>query len=349
MKTNNDLQKSGGVYARRPWKRPLLGLVALIVVVIVGLAVWLLLPVKRVPVTQLLPSKPFAFFTIPLDTRDPAMQGIVSGIKGRLVSGQGFVRRTLVNLLLPSALPVSVSAVVATDPGTGDPQMLVYADIGRLSRFLRLGGASAAKLLLRGGPVARERVAGQTIRSRSGGKGPLSFSAYAVVGGTLVMGTSRTAVLDICAQYPNGGQESGARSAFREKLKLAQGGRDASLSVDNGAGGMSRLVDTASAKYSFAAFPSIGAVATISGSLQMLPDTIGGTLAFVSASPAQVEGIRSDVQFIYGALKRVARAAGLGMKGEVNAQEGAVLFHFQLPGYMEALSAPGMKKEGEKK
>jgi hypothetical protein len=331
-------------FFKEHWKRLLLGLVALLVLILVGLCVWVSMPVRNIPVTELLPSKPFTFFTLTLDKRDPAVRQIVSRLKDRLGTGHGFARKSLVNLLLPAALPDSLVVVAASDAGSGEPQILVYASMGRFSRVLRLFAGPACKVLLRGGPIVKERIARQTLRSLPDAKASLSPSAYAIIGNTLVLGTSRAAVLDCSTTYMTMRQGNDARSAFSATLQRAREGHDPALYVDNSTGGMSRLVNKASEKYAFAAFPTIDAVSLVTGSFKILPDSIGGTLVFSSSSLAQVEGIRSDVKFIYGAAKRVARAAGLNMKGEVDVKENEVLLNFQIPDYLGAPSAPATNK-----
>jgi len=343
MKETHDAAESRAKPSARPWKRIVLAFLALLALAIVGTGAWLLMPPERVAVTELLPADPFAYVVVKLDKGDPALKEIVAVLKSRLGEGKGFLQRELIGLLLPSALPPSVSLVVSADPGSGGARILAYADMGRLARAMRLGGSSLGKALLRGGPIVVERVGSQAIRSRSGAKGKMSFSAYAIVGGTLVLGTSREALLDSLSRYSGKNGAVAARTAFGDSLAGALEARDASLSVDNATGVVSRLVGAASAKYSFAAFPAIDSVSSISGSFQLRTEAIDGTLSFASASPAQVEGIRSDVQFIYGALKRVARSSGIKLQGEIEALEGAVRFHFLVPGYLEALKASSKK------
>ena len=330
--------------SRKPWKYALLVVLIVILAAFVGTGVWLLLPAKGVSVAKLLPSSPFAYLTVKLDRYDPAVKEIVAALKVRLGDKSGFFKRQALKLLLPAALPPSVSVAVAADPASRAASLVVYADLGRLSKLLRLGGSSVAGGLLRGkGPIVRELADGQAIWSRAPGKGPVSFCAYAILGGTLVLSTSRASILDACALYAGKGAPDAQRDALGEALVQATSMRGAYLYADNRGGSLSRLVNDATAKYSFAAFPSIDAVSSISGYIDFLEEAASGKFVFASSSKDQSEAIRSDVQFIYGAAKRIARSAGIRMQGETETTYGDVTFSFSLPGYMEAFSASGKK------
>ncbi len=331
--------------SKKPWARALLGVLIVILAALVGTGIWLSLPTEKVPIARLLPSSPFAYFTVKLDRDDPAIKGIVTALKGKLGAAGGFFKRQALNIILPAALPPSVSVAAASDTGSGEASLVVYADMGRLSKVLRLGGSSVAGRLLRGqGPVVRELADGRAVWSRSPGKGPVSFSAYTIIGGTLVLGTGRSAVIDVCALYAGKGAPDARRDAWGVALARATSMRGAYLYADNREGALSRIVNGATAKYSFAAFPSIDAVSAISGSITLLETAVSGKLDFASSSKNRAEAISSDVLFIYGAVKRVARSAGIRMQGEIETKDGGLSFSFSLPGYMEALSASEKKQ-----
>ena len=69
--------------SRKPWKRAILGVLIVILVALAGAGVWLSLPTERVPVARILPSSPFAYFTVKLDRDDPAVKGIVERPQGK--------------------------------------------------------------------------------------------------------------------------------------------------------------------------------------------------------------------------------------------------------------------------
>jgi len=343
MGKSSDSIESNTEAPKRLWKRIVLGILLALAAATLGLGVWLALPPERVPTARLLPSGPFAYFTIRLDRDDPAVRAIVARIEERLSSRGSFPRRLAVSALLPGALPPSLSAAIRSDPSGGEAGLLVYADLGRLSKVLRLAGNRVAESLLRGsGPIIKEVSNGKVVRSRAGGS--LGFAAYTVVGGTLVLGTSRAVVVDCCAQYA--GKEAGdeRRAAWGEALEKAMAYRRAYLYADNRDGSLSRLVNAATDKYSFAAFPSIDSVASINASVLVLEDEIKGRIAFASTSAEKTEAIASDIRFIYGAAKRVARSAGLKLRGEILGEGNEAVFDFSLPGYMEVLSASEKKQ-----
>jgi hypothetical protein len=326
-------------------KRALPRRIALVAVLVLGagiagLGLWLAIPSPKVPASRLLPAETYAYVTVGLNRSDPAVRKAVGLVKDRLSSGAGFFRKAAVSVALPGALPPSIE-VVAGRVGSGGDCLLVYADLGRASKLLGLAGPAAAKALLRGAEnISTERRYGRRILygTVSGIRSP--FAAYAIVGGTLVIGTSKEAVEDCCANFAAAPAAGSARASWGEAVDKASSLRGAYLFADNREGALSRVVEAASSAFSFAAFPSIGSVASINGSIQLLEDEIKGTVAFAASAGAKSEEIASDVQFIYGAVKRVARSAGLRLQGEVSADAGGVGFAFSLPGYAEALAAP---------
>jgi hypothetical protein len=343
MEKSFDGMESSFKDPKRLRKRVALGIVLALAAAALGLGLWLALPPERIQPALLLPSKPFAYFTLRLDREDPAMREIFARIEDRLTSRGSFPRRLALSVLLPGALPPSLSAAMGSDPSGGEAALLVYADLGRLSKVLRLAGDLAAGSLLGGeGPIVKEVSGGKVVRSRAG-DGP-GFAAYAVVGGTLVLGTSRAAIVDCCARYAGKDAVDGGQAAWSASLEKATSYRGAYLYADNRDGSLSRLVNAATARYSFAAFPSIDSVASINGTILVLEGEIKGRMTFASTSGEGIETIASDVRFIYGAAKRVARSAGLKLQGEILEDGGKAVFDFSLPGYMEALSASEEKQ-----
>ena len=107
------------------------------------------------------------------------------------------------------------------------------------------------------------------------------------------------------------------RGYLRALLVRSLGGRDAALYVDNTRGGMTALVERVSGNYSFAAFPSMQAVSSIEGRAAFGPDELEGSLVFRCRKAAGTGEVASDVKFLYGAMRRVANAAGMNMRGKV--------------------------------
>jgi hypothetical protein len=328
--------------SRRPLPRRIaLAAVLALAALVAGLGLWLALPSAKVPASRLLPTETFAYITVGMHRSDPAIRKVVGLVKDRLSSGAGFFRKAAVSAALPGALPSSIEVVAGRAGPSGGDCLLVYADLGRSSKLLRLAGPAAAKAILRGAEkISSERRYGRRILygTVSGIRSP--FAAYAIVGGTLVIGTSKEAVEDCCARFAAEPEAGSKRASWGAALDQAAALRGAYLYADNRDGALSRVVEAASSRFSFAAFPSIASVASVNGSIQLLEDEIKGTVAFAASAGAKSEDIASDVQFIYGAVKRVARSAGLRLQGEVAADAGGVGFAFSLPGYTEALAAP---------
>jgi hypothetical protein len=342
MKTHDASIEPHKAPARALPRRIALALALAVAAVIAGLGLWLALPPATASASRLLPPDTFAYFTLRLSRDDPAVLKIVGLVKDRLSSGKGMLRKAAVSALLPGALPPSIAAAAGSGGKGGGAYLAAYADLGRLSKLVRLAGPAAAKALLKGsGKISSERLHGQRIwyGTGAGAEGRAIFSACAVVGGTLVLGTSREAVEDCCAGFAAAPEAGSRRASWGEALDGAVALRGAYLFADNRDGALSRIVEAASTRFSFAAFPSIGSVASVNGAVRILEDEIKGTIAFAASDGGKSGEIASDVQFIYGAAKRVARSAGLKLQGEAAIGADGVDFAFSLPGYAEALAA----------
>ncbi len=319
----------------RPRRRVLLWIAIAVLACIAAVAIWFFFPQKGASPADFLPAASFGYIAYPLDRSDPGVQALVSALKAKLAGpGTGFARRTLVGMLLPAALPASVAVAFAEDPGAGEPTLLIFADMGRWGRVLRLFGGRLDGMLLKDGPVVKYSAAGRRVAYVAGKSGGLRPSAYAVAGGMLIMAGGIDA-LDACLEA--GVQASGLSADLRSALA----GKAAVLRVDNAGGGMTRMVNAASEKYAFAAFPSMDAVTAISGEIRLLPRSAAGKLTFDCPAGARIPDVESDVRFISGAVKRVARAAGAGMEAEVSTAPAAVTFSFDISDYLKIV-------EGEK-
>jgi hypothetical protein len=308
----------------------LLGIAAFIVLLIIVCAAFLFLPVRRVSPAELLPSGSFAFCSYRIDRADPAVAAMIGAMKERLVGkGSGF-KRAIVGLFLPVALPHSVVVAISSRAAAPEPEILIFADVGSLSRLLGLFGGSVDGALFQGAPVAVTRVKGGRISSRSDVQGGFHLSAWSIVGGTLILGSSLDAVKE-CLSAPGG-----TGGDIPSRLGKALDTRDIVLYFDNASGGMSRLVTAASEKYAFAAFPSVDSVTTVSGAITLMPEKADGSVAFTAAS--KLEDVQSDVKFLYGALRRVAHASGVAMSGNISTQGNQILFTFEVTDYLTLLS-----------
>ena len=328
-------------------KRVLLGGAAIAALFVVVFCIWLLLPMRKIPQTDLLPRSPFAFLSLNLDRESPALAGITS----KAGTGHGPAKNTLVRLLLPRVLPDSIVGVIAADGDTGNPEILIFISMGKLVRVLKIFSDPLDKALFEGEKVVTKRVRCHRFRADAAAlskESSLRPSAYTIVGNTIVIGTSLQAVKESYDCY-RGGRKFDAGGLYLNALLIQSlGEREAVLYVDNAGRKMTALILEASEKYSFAAFPSIDAVSSIEGRSELLPEAIDGSSVFYCRGPERLEEVKSDVKFLYGALRRVARAADLDMRGNVYIQGNSVRFEFSIPEYIEALFTPTTSEGGEK-
>jgi hypothetical protein len=329
----------------RLWgKRVLLAAAAAAVLFVVGFCIWLFLPMRKVPQADLLPRHPFAFFSLNLDQESPAIAGIVA----KAGSGHGTVKGALYRFLLPRVMPESIVVALAADADTGNSNILVFMSMGKIVRVLKVFGAPLNRALFHKRPAVEWRR-WHRFRAEAGtisGERSLRPSAYAVIGNTVVIGNDIRAVREAFDCYRGGRRLDAGGLYLNALLVQSLEGRDAVLHVDNAAGNMTALIQEASEKYSFAAFPSIDAVTSIEGRVELQPDVIGGSAVFSCGKQDRLEEVRSDVKFLYGALRRVARAVDLDMQGDVATEGNTVHFEFKIPEYIGALFAPPTPEGG---
>jgi hypothetical protein len=247
-------------------------------------------------------------------------------------------------------MPESLVVALAADADTGDSHILIFVSMGKLVRVLKVFGAPLNKALFEKRPAVEWRRCRRFRAEAGSDPGEISMgpSAYAIVGNTVVIGNSLRAVKESFDGY-RGGRTLDATGLYLNGLLLQSlEGRDAVLHVDNRGGGMTALITEASEKFSFAAFPSIDAVTSIEGRVELQPGAIGCSAVFSCGNQGRLEEVKSDVKFLYGALRRIARAADLDMRGDVVAEGKSVRLEFEMPEYMGALFAPLTPEGGDR-
>ena len=325
--------------AIKKWaKRAGLGLAALAVLFIVGFSIWLFRPLKEVPSWKLMPAGTFSFFTFSLDQADPGVSTLLEGAQAKLITEEtGGMKARLFKKAFPSFIPTRLVGLVSYDEVRGEPQILVILSMWKVIRLLKLATGPFDRALFEGAESLKVRVDRHIFRSRRNGEDGMRPTAYTIVGNNLLLGSSLSLLKDSFRAYTHTLRRDAEEEYLSGLLLQASSRRGGSLCVDNTQGHLSKIFKAVEEKYSFAAFPSVDAVSTIMGDVHVFPEELNGSLTFYCDSDEKLADVRSDVKFIYGAMRRKLRASDLDMKGIISVQGNSVKFDFQIQDFMNAL------------
>jgi hypothetical protein len=336
MKEDSTPKKSAWRRRRAPrWRRFFAVLALLVALVVAGAVLWFFLPMGKTPVSRLMPDNPFAFISYNVDPSDPAVAAIVSIVKDRAAGPGKGLKSSLIRFLVPAAVPRNLTVVLAADAKARRTDVVVLVGMGRMARLLRIYSDPLDERIFGGAPVSKEWSNGRRFTFIQKGSPAFGPSVYAVIGDTLVLGTGLYPVMQCADRYDHGAPPGDAETEMGSQLERLPEEKDAVIYADNAGGGLSRAVQAASQRFAFSAFPSIDAVLSVQGRVRLLPDRISGSLRFVSVGSDRLEEIGSDVRFLYGACRRLARGAGMAMSGNVTAEGDAVVLDFEIPDYLK--------------
>jgi hypothetical protein len=333
----------------------ILGIVALIVLFIIGFTVWLFRPIKEVPPCELFPSSAFSFFFLNLNQSNTGLSEIMAKAKDEVLNTEmGFAKKTLFKIAFPSVIPKSLVGVLSIAEDSDEPDLVFIVSMGKIVRLIKIFGGSFDTIVFQGAPSQKQRELRHNFKSLTPATEKRGPSAYTIVGNNIVIGTSLSSVKDAyrshiewAIEHPAKAKEDARRRYFAEMLRQASMQRDASLYVDNNDGALSKIFQTVEEKFAFAAFPSIDAVATIKGEVRILTEEVTGNITFYCSESERLRDVRSDVKFIYGALRRKLRASDIDMKGTVQIEGNTVEFDFQIPDFIDSIFSNITSDQGD--
>jgi hypothetical protein len=348
MKNSIEVPKEEPEKKKKTSFKVFLGIVAAVVIFIIGLGIWLLGPMKRVPHTELLPPSAFAFFSIDMDPESSGFSDFIDKVEKKYLNLEpGTFKTRLIMKVIPYIVPDRVTFIATLDDNSTDPGMIFVSSMGKMIKIIRLYSSPFDRIIFRGTSFERDNVKGHGFKNISPSRGKsvtddlTNPAAYTFVGNNIVAGTSLPVIKSAYYSY-RGAQPSDpvARGLvythMSEMLNPAKNRADVSILVDNSKGKLSAIVKDFEEKFAFAAFPSIDYVTSISGNLNLLNEEMDSSFTFYCSSPDRLVDVRSDVKFIYGAIRRKLKASGINMKGQVQVEEDTVIFNFKVTDFMEA-------------
>ncbi|MCK4805451.1 MAG: hypothetical protein KAT88_12865, partial [Spirochaetes bacterium] len=85
---------------------------------------------------------------------------------------------------------------------------------------------------------------------------------------------------------------------------------------------------------------SIDSVSAVIGNIGFFADEVKGEITFFCSNYDRLMDVRSDVKFIYGAMRRMFRASGINLKGDVRVEGNNIKFNFHITDFMDAIFPP---------
>jgi hypothetical protein len=319
-------------------KRIGLGIAALIVGFLIGFSIWLLSPLQQVPPWQLMPSSSFAFFTVNLDPADPGISVLLEKFQETMIEEEtGRVKSLAMKKLLPTFYPERITGFIVLENSTDEPRFVFIVGMGKGIRLMKLAGGPLERVLFRGKPTMKLRKEGQSFRGVQNAEGGMEPAAFTILGNNFLLGTHLAALEDSFSAYsrtPHTDVNENYLSGLLLQATMQRGGY---LCADNSLGQLSRFFQIIQEKYSFAAFPSADAVSSIMGELHFFPEEIEGSVTFFCKDQENLSEVRSDVKFIYGAMRRVLNASDVDMKGNVRIEGSSVGLEFRIVNLINAI------------
>ena len=326
-----------------------LWVISVIIVLILGICIWVFSPIGDVPPSKLLPSTAFSFFYLDIDSESPGLSELITGVRNKVINSEsGSVKEKLADLAFSSIVPGHVVGVITLEEGSDEPDLVFIAGMGKIIRLLKLFSGPFDRVIFRGAAYEKEHAGGHSFKSlktASGEKGP---SAYTIIGNNLVIGTSLAAVKDSYKTFKEGPATDPACAYLTALLHQSSLQKDGFICVDNNEGDVSRIVQLVEEKYAFAAFPSIDSVSAVIGNIGFFADEVKGEITFFCSNYDRLMDVRSDVKFIYGAMRRMFRASGINLKGDVRVEGNNIKFNFHITDFMDAIfPTPASEQEDE--
>ncbi|HIE05087.1 MAG TPA: hypothetical protein EYP61_10045 [Candidatus Latescibacteria bacterium] len=161
----------------------------------------------------------------------------------------------------------------------------------------------------------------------------LSRWPHRALGGSILLAERRSYLDEAVGQY----RSRSSRWMRTEVIVRGFEGRDGFFVVDNREGHLSGFVRRMEERFEFSAFPSVDDVTMIVGYIELEGGMGRGRVSFFCRD-GKVEGLKSDVRYIYGMARRKLRAYGLELRGRVGTEPGVVGLEFELEGVPEAVA-----------
>jgi hypothetical protein len=322
---------------------------AAVFVLVFLVRITVLRPPEEIPPRTLYPAQAFSFFSIQLDSDSPGISDLKVLIKKEAMGpNTGALKKILFRLMFSSALPKQVIGVATMADETGEPDFVFILRMGRIIRFIKAFSTVFDRALFEGLPCEKVKTESGIVYKRTlGNNEEMRPSAYTILGNSIIAATSASALESCFGNFTGEKNRTSDRVDLGTLFLSCPMEEDAFFFANNNSEDLTEIFGAVQEKYSFAAFPAIDAVSMILGFARILPGHIQGTIMFYCSDSAQIRSVKSDVKFIYGAMRRKLKPSDVELKGDILIEGKAVVFTFDVPDYTDAIMKKFHIEEGD--
>jgi hypothetical protein len=326
---------------RKPLQRVGVWILLVVAVLLITASVWLLLPIRYRLDTRVEPYDVVGYFETSLSRESGVGAFAMEAARDRFLGpNPGGLRQFGFSLATNVGFPRAVNGWLVREPGETLPAVMAVVHLGRVVRPLRLFHGLVFPRVLFGGSARTERVGSYRLRTVDSGGSATPIAAYAFVGDSFVVSTSRAALSSLFHMLAENSP------AVRPEVEEALDGSDAEIQayLTNQAGKLTDVVRGVEERVAFAALPSADALSAIHVTADIAPSEGGYELVsateFENTDPSRAREVYSDARFLYGTLRRVARSQEIDLQGEVVEEGLSVTLELRATGIEAFLEPP---------
>jgi hypothetical protein len=316
---------------------------ALIIIVI---CLFFFVSIQERPVWSLVPDSAFAFVSITIDENGGGTAALLDSLESSMLEQENSRLKKFLIKRAFSLLPERIIVIAATGK-EAKPELLMIAKMGGILRFAKMFSSKVDYAFFAGQDFEEERTQGYRIKYTDAVSGRMGLRAYMIIGNTLVAGSSYTVLNEALTSHRHVDNKD---EGFQHLTSLLIHGSEQYTFVlfsDNGARDLSKIVGSIEQKYAFAPFLSIDAVEMVYGNIFLAEDELAGQVTFLSNDITRLREVKSDVRYIYGAMRRILKPLKITLEGDVRTNGSRVLFDFRIPDHTNALINFFREKQGE--
>jgi hypothetical protein len=330
---------------RRRRLAPWAWVVMVVIALVAGAAIFYYLPLRhRVP-PNLPANRAIGYFTAGFAPGSDLTTLGLELVRNRLAGPDtSNARQKIVRIVSDAAIPERVFGWIM--PGSWDEKIAAIAvvDLPRLGRLIRATHRLFLPGMLFDGRARTIRVVGRRIvAEREYQPDDMAIRAYAFLNDTLLVATSPQALTEYLVNVDRDTitdpvfEESvtahtTAPSANAGAAAVAVARPDAILLFQNFRGDLTSLVRMVEDRFAFAAIPSIDAMPFIASELTVEGSAANASIVFDFDDESRKAEVFSDVRFLYGTLRRAAKATELDLRGEIVDEPGRYALRFTIEG-----------------
>jgi hypothetical protein len=318
----------------RQWK--VWGIVA-IVLVAAAVCFCLFFSTKEIPMWDLVPDSAFAFMYVNINEDDRGTAALLDSVEEWMLQNEpGRLKRFMIKRVLSSFLPERLVAI-AVAGSEAKPEALLIVRMGSVIRLAKLFPGQIDRALFEGQDFNEEKIRGHHVKYAETTHNRMGLSAYTIIGKSIVIGSSYAVLQDALISYPASSIDETKPQHLTPLFLRGSDQHTIFMFADNGARDLSKIVSFIEEKYAFAPFPSMDAVEMVYGYISISEEQVSGQIIFLSNDAGRIREVRSDVKYIYGAMRRKLKASSVELEGDVQTQGSRVQFDFRVPDHIDAM------------